>query len=81
MNDNLNPGNILERAKAPTPKFFKKLRSIFLLIGAVGGAIVTTGPAAPAVLVAAAPWLLTISAVGAGVSQLTKEANPEEKPQ
>lgn len=78
MNDNLNPGNIIERAKAPTPKFFKKLRNIFVLVGSIGGIIASTGPAAPAVLAAAAPWLITIGSVGAGVSQLTKEHNPEE---
>jgi hypothetical protein len=34
---------LAERVMAPTPKFFKTLRMIGLVIGLVGGAIVTVG--------------------------------------
>lgn len=39
--------NVLERAQAPTPKFFKVLRSIGLIVATVGGAIVTAPVALP----------------------------------
>ena len=71
--DNLTPKDIAARAAAPTPKFFKKLRRVFVLLGAIGGTILTMGPAAPAVLVAAAPWLVTGGAVGASVASLAKD--------
>ena len=45
--------NIVERAKAPTPKFFRILRSIGLSLLAISGSVI----AAPVVLPAAA-WLV-----------------------
>ncbi|WP_256948350.1 hypothetical protein [Flavobacterium psychrophilum] len=36
--------NIIKRVKAPTPKFFKVLRNIGLVLVAVGGTILDTIP-------------------------------------
>ncbi len=42
----ITDNEVVKRAKAPTPKFFKKLRMIGLVITALGGSIL----AAPVVL-------------------------------
>ena len=46
--------NVVERAKAPTPKFFKVLRTIGLALLAVSGSIVAAPVALPAVVVTVA---------------------------
>ena len=40
--------NVVERAKAPTPKFFKVLRTIGLALLAVSGSIIAAPVASPA---------------------------------
>ena len=42
--------NIVQRAKAPTPKFFKKLRNIGLTLAAISTVIVTAPIALPAAM-------------------------------
>lgn len=79
--DNISVGAVVDRVKSPTPKFFKKLRRIFIWAGAIGGAILTMGPMAPAPLAVVAPWLATAGAVGAAVSTLPKEGDQEQKPE
>lgn len=74
--DKVNLATVVDRATSPTPAFFKKLRRVFVVAGVVGGSILTMGPAAPAALLAVAPWLLTAGAVGSAVATLTKE-NPD----
>lgn len=44
--------NLIERAKAPTPKFFKLLRTIGLTLAAAGGMLLTTPIALSAAIVA-----------------------------
>jgi len=43
--------NVIDRAQAPTPKFFKTLRSVGLVIAAAGAAILTAPVALPAAIV------------------------------
>ncbi len=61
--------NILQRAKAPTPKFFKVLRTVGLTLAAVGGAIVAAPVALPAALVTIAGYLTVAGGVISAVSQ------------
>ncbi len=64
---------IIERAKAPTPKFFKVLRNVALVITAITGTIATAPITLPAAVVSAAGYLSVAGSVAAGVSQLAKE--------
>lgn len=52
----INPNNmsVVQRVKAPTPKFFKTLRTIGLALAAIGGVILASPIALPAGLLAAA---------------------------
>lgn len=67
----INPNNmsVVERVKAPTPKFFKTLRTIGLALAALGGAILASPIALPAGLVAAAGYVVLAGGVVSAVSQ------------
>jgi hypothetical protein len=72
--------NVLERACAPTPKFFKKLRTIGLILAAAGGVLVATPIALPAALVAAGGYLIVAGSVATAVSQAAvEECGPFKK--
>lgn len=62
---------IIDRAKAPTPKFFKKLRNIGLTLAAISAAIVTAPIALPAAVVTVAGYVAVASGVISAVSQIT----------
>jgi hypothetical protein len=63
--------NILDRAKAPTPKFFRILRSIGLVLLAISGTIIAAPVALPVALVSAAGYVAVAGGVISAVSQLT----------
>jgi len=67
----INPNNmsVVQRVKAPTPKFFKTLRTIGLALAAIGGAILASPIALPAGLVAAAGYIALAGGVVSAVSQ------------
>ena len=62
---------IIDRAKAPTPTFFKKLRNIGLTLAAISAAIVTAPIALPAAVVTIAGYVAVASGVISAVSQIT----------
>ena len=62
---------IIDRAQAPTPKFFKILRTIGLALLAVSGAILTSPIVMPAVVVTAAGYAAVAATVLSAVSQVT----------
>ena len=66
---NPNEMNVVERVKAPTPKFFKTLRTIGIALAAAGGAILASPIALPAGLVAAAGYVILAGGVVTAVSQ------------
>ena len=68
---NINPNNmnVVQRVKAPTPSFFKTLRTIGLALAAIGGAILASPIALPAGLVAAAGYIALAGGVVSAVSQ------------
>lgn len=70
--------NVIDRAKAPTPKFFKVLRSVGLVLAAVGGAIMTAPISLPAVVVSIAGYLTVAGGVISAVSQVTVEDTSKE---
>ena len=63
--------NVIKRAKAPTPKFFKVLRNIGLALAAVGGTILSAPVVLPVVLVSIGGYLVVAGGVISAVSQLT----------
>ena len=65
--------NVLDRAQAPTPKFFKTLRTIGLILVAVSGTVLTAPIALPAALVTAASYIAVAGSVLSAVSQVTVE--------
>lgn len=62
---------IINRATAPTPKFFKVLRNIGLALATIGGAILTSPVVLPAVVVTVGGYLAVAGGVLSAVSQLT----------
>jgi len=63
--------SIVKRAKAPTPKFFKVLRNVGLVLAAVGGSILASPIALPVVLTSVGGYLVVAGGVASAVSQLT----------
>jgi hypothetical protein len=61
--------NIVQRMKAPTPKFFRVLRTIGLALAAAGGALLTAPIALPAVVITVAGYLTVAGTVATAVSQ------------
>jgi uncharacterized membrane protein HdeD (DUF308 family) len=75
----INPNNmsVVERLKAPTPKFFRTLRTIGLALAAIGGAILASPIALPAGLIAAAGYVALAGGVVSAVSQTAVDSNSE----
>ena len=75
----INPNNmsVVQRVKAPTPKFFRTLRTIGLALAAIGGAILASPIALPAGLVAAAGYFALAGGVVSAVSQTAVDSNSE----
>jgi uncharacterized membrane protein YeiH len=63
--------NVVQRAKAPTPKFFKILRTIGLALLAVSGSIIAAPVVLPAVVVTIAGYSAVAGGVLTAVSQIT----------
>jgi hypothetical protein len=63
--------NLIQRAKAPTPKFFKVLRSFGLGLAAVGGTILAAPIALPVVITSIGGYLAVAGSVVSAVSQVT----------
>jgi uncharacterized membrane protein HdeD (DUF308 family) len=62
---------IINRAKAPTPKFFKVLRNVGLALAAVGGTVLTAPIALPTIVTIIGGYLTLTGGVLSAVSQLT----------
>ena len=71
--------NFTERAKAPTPKFFRVLRTIGLSLLAVSGSIIAAPIAFPAGLVAIAGYVAVAGGVLSAVSQVTVDYEAKEE--
>lgn len=63
--------DLIQRVKAPTPKFFKVLRSIGLGLAAVGGTILAAPIALPVVITSIGGYLAVAGSVVSAVSQVT----------
>ena len=66
---------IIKRATAPTPPFFKVLRTIGLTLATIGGVVLTAPVALPVVVTTIGGYLAVAGGVLSAVSQLTVEKN------
>ena len=73
--------NVVDRALAPTPKWFKILRSVGIALASVGGIIIASPIALPVGLVSAAGYLVLGGSIISVVSQtaVKTEETPEPK--
>ena len=65
--------NIVQRVKAPTPKFFKKVRNISLVLAAIGTTLLTAPVSLPAVVIKIAGYLAVAGGVAGTISQTAVE--------
>lgn len=72
--------NIIERVKAPTPKFFKLLRTIGLSIIAASGVLLTAPVSLPTGIISLAGYLTVAGTVLTAVSQTAVENPTVGKP-
>ncbi len=63
--------NVVQRVQAPTPKFFRVLRTVGLVLAAVSGAVLTAPVSLPAVVISVAGYVGVAGAVMSAVSQAT----------
>lgn len=64
---------VLQRIVRPTPIFFKKLRSIGLIIGAISAAIITAPVTLPTIAITLAGYLAVAGGIITAVSQTAVE--------
>ena len=65
--------HLIERWNTKTPSFWKKVQKIGIIAGTIGGIIVASPVALPAILVSASGYLILAGTVTATLSQLTVE--------
>lgn len=64
-----NNMNLIERIKAPTPKWFKIIRNISIVLASIGGIIIASPVALPVGLVSFAGYLVLGGSIISVVSQ------------
>jgi hypothetical protein len=69
--------NVIQRVKAPTPKFFRVLRNIGLTLTAASAAVLTAPVALPALVLTVAGYMAVAGAVMSTVSQTAIEPEPD----
>lgn len=84
MQDGLTPNNIARRLTSQTPPFWKRVRRVSLVIGAIGAGILGTvasgGLALPAAVTTVGTILSAIGATGVAVSSAaTKDDENEDE--
>ena len=67
--------NIIERFKAPTPRFWKKVQTIGLSLAGISAVILSAPVSLPAGIVTLAGYMATAGGVVGVISQLTIEGN------
>jgi uncharacterized membrane protein HdeD (DUF308 family) len=72
-----NKMNLTERVLAPTPKWFKVLRTVGIALASVGGIIIASPVALPVGLVSAAGYLVLGGSIISVVSQTAVKSEEE----
>jgi len=70
---------VIRRLRAPTPKFFKVLRNIGLVLATGGGTLIAAPIALPVFLTTLGGYLVVAGTVASAVSQLTLSIEDEPK--
>jgi len=60
---------VIERIQEPTPKFFKMIRNIGLLLTAVSGVIATAPISLPATVITVSGYLAVAGGIASAISQ------------
>ncbi|QCX52473.1 hypothetical protein [Elizabethkingia sp. JS20170427COW] len=60
---------VIERMQEPTPKFFKTIRNIGLLLTAVSGVIATAPISLPTIVVTISGYLTVAGGIASAISQ------------
>ena len=71
---------LVERVKAPIPKFFKVLRTVGIVLAAVGGAILASPVALPAAVVTVGGYMVVAGSVASTVAQTTVDGEKTNLP-
>ncbi|PRZ21267.1 hypothetical protein [Flavobacterium granuli] len=71
--------NVVERAKAPTPKFFKILRTVGLTLLAISGSVIAAPIVLPATVVTVAGYLAVAGGVISAISQITVDDKAQKE--
>jgi uncharacterized membrane protein HdeD (DUF308 family) len=74
-----NKMNLVERTLAPTPKWFKILRTVGIALASVGGIIIASPIALPVGLVSAAGYLVLGGSIISVVAQTAVKSEEEPK--
>jgi hypothetical protein len=64
---------LIDRIKAPTPKWWKKFRNTASVIAGIAGALIVAPIALPVGVVTALTYVAVVGGAVAGTAQLTKE--------
>lgn len=70
---------LIERLKAPTPKFFRVLRNVGLALAAAGGALLTAPIALPVAVITLAGYITVAGGVITAVSQTAVDGEKDCK--
>lgn len=71
--------NFVERIKAPTPKFFRVLRSIGLALLAISGSLIAAPVALPVAVVSVAGYVAVAGGVISAISQITVDDDAKQE--
>ena len=70
---------LIDRLKAPTPKFFKILRNIGLGLAAAGGVIIASPIAIPTIIITIGGYLIVAGSVATAISQAVTTSEGEKE--
>lgn len=65
---------VKDRLASPTPRFFKKLRNVGLVLAALSASLLAAPVALPAIVITVAGYIAVAGTVVTAVSQVTVEA-------
>jgi len=72
--------NLVQRIQAPTPKWFRTIRNIGIVLATVGGVILASPVALPVGLVSAAGYLVLGGSIISAVSQTGVKSEEDPAP-
>ena len=70
---------ITERIKSKSPKLFQRITNTCIVLGVIGGALLTAPISLPAGVVALAGYMVTAGVIGGTVSKLTVDTGVDNE--